>query len=73
MGPPGTGKTTMAESLSRVLAEDEVWIPYAVEVDGQIITIYDPAIHMRVPEAGAGNHDERWVLCSVPLFWWAAS
>ena len=42
MGPPGVGKTTIAETLSRVLAEDEVWIPYAVEVDGQIITVYDP-------------------------------
>ena len=35
----------MAETLSRVLAEDEVWLPYGVEVDGQVITIYDPAIH----------------------------
>jgi hypothetical protein len=30
-GPAGTGKTTIAETLSKVLAEDAVWIPYAVE------------------------------------------
>ncbi len=65
-GPPGVGKTTMAEVLSRVLAEDEVWIPYAVEIDGQIITVYDPAIHKRVPESEPGNHDARWVLCQRP-------
>jgi predicted ATPase with chaperone activity len=65
-GPPGTGKTTVAEGLSRVLAEDEVWIPYAVEVDGQIITIYDPAIHKRAPESEPANHDTRWVLCHRP-------
>ena len=65
-GPPGTGKTTVAEGLSRVLADDEVWIPYAVEVDGQIITIYDPSIHKRVPESEPKNHDSRWVLCHRP-------
>ena len=65
-GPPGTGKTTVAEGLSRLLADDEVWIPYAVEVDGQIITIYDPSIHKRVPESEPKNHDSRWVLCHRP-------
>jgi predicted ATPase with chaperone activity len=65
-GPAGTGKTTMAETLSRVLAQDEVWIPYAVEVDGQIITVYDPSIHKRVPESEPENRDARWVLCQRP-------
>ena len=65
-GPPRTGKTTVAEGLSRVLADDEGWIPYAVEVDGQIITIYDPSIHKRVPESEPKNHDSRWVLCHRP-------
>jgi predicted ATPase with chaperone activity len=65
-GPPGVGKTTIAETLARVVAEDEVWIPYAVEVDGQIITVYDPAIHKRVEEAEPENRDERWVLCERP-------
>jgi predicted ATPase with chaperone activity len=65
-GPAGVGKTAMAETLSRVVAEDEVWIPYAVEVDNQIITVYDPAIHSRIPESEPGNHDDRWVLCHRP-------
>jgi predicted ATPase with chaperone activity len=65
-GPAGTGKTTMAETLSRVLAEDEVWIPYAVEVDGQIITVYDPSIHKRVEEGEPEDRDARWVLCRRP-------
>jgi hypothetical protein len=42
---PAPAKPPFAETLSRVLAEDSVWIPHAVEVDGQIITVYDPAIH----------------------------
>lgn len=56
----------MAESLSRVLAEDEVWLPYAVEVDGDIITVYDPSIHQRVPESEPECCDQRWVLCHRP-------
>ena len=65
-GPAGVGKTTMAETMSRVLAEDEVWIPYAVEVDCQMITVYDPAIHKRVAESEPENHDDRWLLCRRP-------
>jgi predicted ATPase with chaperone activity len=65
-GPPGVGKTTIAETLSRVVGEDEIWIPYAVEVDSQIITLYDPAIHRRMEGAEPGNRDERWVLCQRP-------
>ncbi len=65
-GPAGTGKTSIAETLSRVLAEDEVWIPYAVEVDGEIITVFDPSIHVRVQEREPEVRDERWVLCHRP-------
>jgi predicted ATPase with chaperone activity len=65
-GPAGVGKTTMAETLSKVLADDPVWIPHAVEVDGQIITVYDPSIHKRVPELEPEDRDARWVLCQRP-------
>jgi predicted ATPase with chaperone activity len=65
-GPAGVGKTTMAEALSRVLAEDKVWLPYGIEIDGQVITIYDPAIHRRVLEEEPEFHDDRWVLCERP-------
>jgi predicted ATPase with chaperone activity len=63
-GPTGTGKTTVAETLSRVLGQDYVWIPYAVEVEGQIITVFDPLIHKRAEKPPFG--DERWVLCNRP-------
>jgi predicted ATPase with chaperone activity len=65
-GPPGTGKTTVAETLSKVIAEDEVWIPYALEVDGQIITIFDAAIHKQSTESKSTHRDGRWVLCKRP-------
>jgi predicted ATPase with chaperone activity len=65
-GPPGTGKTTIAETLSNVLSKEEVWIPYAVEIDGQVITVYDPAVHQRTAAAEPRERDERWVLCRRP-------
>lgn len=65
-GPAGVGKTTVAETLSRVVSEDNMWMPYAVEVDGQIITVYDPAIHKRLAKSEPENRDERWVLCRRP-------
>jgi hypothetical protein len=52
--------------MSRVLAEDNVWIPYSVEVDGQMIMVYDPMIHKRVDTPECDNSDERWVRCQRP-------
>jgi hypothetical protein len=65
-GPAGVGKTLIAETMSRVLAEDNVWIPNAVEVDGQMITVFDPMIHKRVEGPESENCDDRWVRCQRP-------
>jgi hypothetical protein len=65
-GPTGAGKTTIAEVLPRVLAGDRVWIPYAVEIDGQVISVYDPLIHKTVESAPVSNSDPRWLLCHRP-------
>jgi hypothetical protein len=56
----------VAETLSRAFSESCVWIPHAIEVDGQIIGIYDPSIHNSMPGLEPEIHDERWVLCSRP-------
>jgi len=65
-GSTGAGKTSIAEALPRALADGGVWIPYAVEVDGQIITVYDPLIHKTLGNAGATSADPRWVFCQRP-------
>ena len=65
-GPSGTGKTTVAETLSGLFERENVWIPYAVENDGQIITIYDPLLHQKVDDPSTRDSDERWVLCRRP-------
>lgn len=65
-GPPGVGKTAAAEAMAKVFAEDDIWIPFAVEVGSQIITVYDPAIHGAESDTDAGDGDRRWVRCKRP-------
>ncbi|NJP05184.1 MAG: ATP-binding protein [Chloroflexaceae bacterium] len=48
-GPPGNGKTTIAEGISNLFSDD-ILIPYAIEIDGQIIKIFDPLNHKVVEE-----------------------
>lgn len=65
-GPPGTGKTSAAEKLASVLAKNAVWVPYAIEVDGQIIVVFDPTIHKRFETNDDHHYDRRWVYCHRP-------
>lgn len=65
-GPTGTGKTTIAETLARLFHDDQIWIPYAVEVDSQIITVYDSVLHQKVDTPALPGQDGRWVLCRRP-------
>jgi hypothetical protein len=65
-GPTGNGKTSIAERMLRVY-RDSVYIPFAVEVDGQIISLYDPVVHQRIDEGNEDpNIDPRWVRCKRP-------
>ena len=63
-GPTGNGKTSVAERLLNVF-EDSVVVPYAVEYDGQIIVVYDAAMHESL-ENNALDLDQRWVVCRRP-------
>lgn len=63
-GPSGNGKTSIAERMLRVY-QDAVLIPYAVEVDNQIISIYDPVVHHAL-DTEDPDIDPRWVLCKRP-------
>lgn len=63
-GPPGTGKSSVAERVVRAY-EDTVLIPYCIEVDGQIVSVYDPTLHDAVDERPHGV-DRRWVVCKRP-------
>ncbi len=64
-GPTGTGKTSIAEAIPSIY-HDSVWIPYAVEVDAQIITVFDPILHRQHANSESDNADPRWVRCRRP-------
>jgi hypothetical protein len=63
-GPTGNGKTSLAERMLRVY-QDAVLMPYAVEVDNQVISLYDPVVHQKM-DIDDPDVDPRWVLCRRP-------
>ena len=63
-GPTGNGKTSLAERMLRVF-QDAILIPHAVEVDSQIISLYDPVVHQPI-ESDDEDADQRWILCKRP-------
>jgi hypothetical protein len=72
-GPAGNGKTVLAEGMGRTLG-GEMYIPHAIDVDGQIITVYDPISHRSLEEEqssslllAATTHDRRWVKVRRPV------
>jgi hypothetical protein len=64
-GPSGTGKTTISNCIPAIY-NDTVLIPHAVEVDNQIITVYDPGVHRAIENSAAEDEDRRWVRCERP-------
>jgi hypothetical protein len=71
-GQPGNGKTYLAEALNG-LDDSYIYVPHAVECQGQIIQIFDPIYHQPAGDAAAQStifeptHDGRWVKCRRPF------
>jgi hypothetical protein len=66
-GLPGTGKTAVAERINNAL-DGGIWIPYAVEIDGQIIRVFDSHCHEPLSaDETPTDFDHRWVLIHRPL------
>lgn len=77
-GPPGNGKTAIAESVGRMLMTGDIYVPYAFEVDGHIVKVFDEVNHQVVEGKPAGDAanatflknrqlDERWVKIRRPV------
>jgi hypothetical protein len=71
-GPPGNGKTVIAQGI-RNLLEGEIAIPHALEVEGQVIRLFDPVNHEPIETASDSSSlllersgDARWVRCRRP-------
>jgi hypothetical protein len=63
-GPSGTGKSSLAERLLRIFHEP-VAVPWAIEVAGTIIVLYDAGVHRLVDDAPP-DFDMRWAWCARP-------
>ncbi|MGH7541305.1 MAG: ATP-binding protein [Gemmatimonadota bacterium] len=48
-GHAGNGKTSIAEAIAEMMGST-VFVPFAVEVDGQVISVFDPVAHRPVEE-----------------------
>ncbi len=77
-GPPGNGKTSIARAVGNMIMSQNIYIPYALYVDGQVIKMYDTVNHVLVQEkdastGGTGSlrtgarRDTRWVHIRRPF------
>jgi hypothetical protein len=77
-GPPGNGKTSVARAFGNLILTQNMYIPYALYVDGQVIKLYDSVNHQRAKDddatgSGTGSlrsgakRDPRWVHIKRPF------
>jgi pilus assembly protein CpaF len=65
-GETGNGKTSIAKAL-HATQPGEIWIPYAIEVDHQIIKVFDQHYHLSIENNNDDTYDKRWVKIKRPL------
>ena len=72
-GAPGNGKTVVAQGIGRALGAD-MFVPHAIDVDGQVITMFDPVNHQRAAAVDQGvsvianaTQDQRWERIRRPV------
>jgi hypothetical protein len=63
-GAAGNGKTALATRITRAMGTD-VYVPYSVEVDGQIIELFDPVCHIKTIDQD-DTLDPRWIKVKRP-------
>lgn len=65
-GDPGNGKTAIAERICQCF-EQNIFIPKAIWIDGQIVQLYDPQCHDAIEEEQSKEYDQRWILIKRPV------
>jgi hypothetical protein len=72
-GPPGNGKSVVAEGMGRAMGGD-MYVPHALDVDGAVVTMFDPIAHESLESEDSGftliaeaPRDRRWVRIRRPV------
>jgi predicted ATPase with chaperone activity len=73
-GQPGNGKTALAEALFRI-ETTPIYIPYAIEYQGNIVQVYDPIYHQPIADeesafsavSSQASYDHRWFRSKRPF------
>lgn len=73
-GQPGNGKTALAEALFRI-ESSPVYIPYAIEYQGNIVQVFDPIYHQPIADdesifsavSEEESYDHRWFRSKRPF------
>lgn len=79
-GPPGNGKTSIARAFGNLVLSQEMYIPHALYLDGQVIKVYDAVSHKLASDAKTGTpgtttgnlrtnarRDPRWIKIRRPF------
>ncbi len=77
-GPPGNGKTTIARAIGGMTSRGNLFIPFSIYIDGQVVKLYDSVNHQLAPDEAATSigtgslrastrRDPRWVRIRRPF------
>ena len=75
-GPPGNGKTTVARAVGNLILSEDMYIPYALDIEGQVVKLYDSVNHelSSDPDStdtsglkSSNKFDPRWVRIKRPF------